>query len=56
MLATGDVYGGRILVAADLGQTGVTSTDLRWRGTFAGLDNFITRPLVDNAFSQAIYT
>jgi hypothetical protein len=31
--ATGDVYGGRILVAADLlGQTGVTSTtDLRWR-------------------------
>jgi hypothetical protein len=57
--ATGDVYGGRILVAADLlGQTGVTSTtDLRWRGTFAGLRQFYNKSiLVDNAFSQAIYT
>jgi hypothetical protein len=57
--ATGDVYGGRILVAADLlGQTGVTSTtDLRWRGTFAGLRQFYNKTtLVDNAFSQAIYT
>ncbi|MFT4983013.1 MAG: hypothetical protein ACI9Q9_000036 [Flavobacterium sp.] len=57
--ATGDVYGGRILVAADLlGQTGLTSTtDLRWRGTFAGLRQFYNKSvLVDNAFSQAIYT
>jgi hypothetical protein len=57
--ATGDVYGGRLLVAADLlGQTGVTSTtDLRWRGTFAGLRQFYNKSiLVDNAFSQAIYT
>jgi len=57
--ATGDVYGGRILVAADLlGQTGITSTtDLRWRGTFAGLRQFYNKSiLVDNGFSQAIYT
>jgi hypothetical protein len=40
-----------------LGQTGVTSTDLRWRGTFAGLRQFYNKTtLVDNAFSQAIYT
>jgi hypothetical protein len=50
--ATGDVYGGRILVAADLlGQT------TGWRGTFAGLRQFYNKTiLVDNAFSQAIYT
>ncbi len=57
--ATGDVYGGRILIAADLlGQTGVTSTtDLRWRGTYAGLRQFYNKSLlVDNTFAQAIYS
>jgi len=57
--ATGDVYGGRILIAADLlGQTGVTSTtDLRWRGTYAGLRQFYNKSIVvDNTFAQAIYS
>jgi hypothetical protein len=51
-VATGDVYGGRILVAADLlGQTGVTSTtDLRWRNRFER--QFYKTTLVDNAFHR----
>jgi hypothetical protein len=56
--ANGDVYGGRILVAADLlGQTGSTATtDLRWRGTFADFRHMYAKTmLVNNAFAQQIW-
>lgn len=56
--ATGDVYGGRILVAADLlGQTGSTATtDLRWSGTFADFRHMYAKTmLVNNQFAQQIW-
>jgi hypothetical protein len=56
--ANGDVYGGRILVAADLlGQTGTTATtELRWRGTFAEFRHMYAKTmLVNNVFVQQIW-
>lgn len=56
--ATGDTYGGRILVAADLlGQTGATATtDLRWFGTFADFRHMYAKTmLVNNQFAQQIW-
>jgi tetratricopeptide (TPR) repeat protein len=58
ILATGDVYGGRIQVSADLlAQTGVTTTtDLRWRGTFAEFRQMYTKTLIsNNGLVQAIW-
>jgi hypothetical protein len=58
ILATGDVYGGRIQVAADLlAQTGVTSTtNFRWRGTFATFREMYTKTMfVDNGIVQSIW-
>ncbi|TRX40842.1 RagB/SusD family nutrient uptake outer membrane protein [Flavobacterium restrictum] len=56
--ADGDIYGGRILVAGDLmGQTGSTSTtDLRWRGTFADFRQMYNKSLVvSNGIVQQIW-
>lgn len=56
--ATGDLYGGRVQVSADLlGQTGsTTTTDLRWRGTFVPFRQMYTKTmLVDNGFAQNIW-
>lgn len=56
--ANGDVYGGRILVAGDLlGQTGsTTTTDLRWRGTFADFRQMYNKTmLVNNGIVQQIW-
>lgn len=56
--ATGDSYGGRIQISADLlAQTGVTTTtNFRWRGTFATFRQMYTKSmLVDNGQVQSIW-
>lgn len=50
ILATGDIYGGRTQVSAELlAQTGVTTTtDFRWRGTFADFRQMYTKTMTVN--------
>ncbi|WP_310558337.1 RagB/SusD family nutrient uptake outer membrane protein [Flavobacterium sp.] len=58
IFATGDVYGGRLQVSADLlAQTGVTATtNFRWRGTFATFRQMYNKSmLVDSGLIQAIW-
>jgi hypothetical protein len=58
IVSNGDIYGGRLQVAADLmAQTGVTSTtSFRWRGTFATFRQMYNKTLiVDNGIVQQIW-
>jgi hypothetical protein len=58
ILASGDIYGGRTQVSAELlAQTGVTATtDFRWRGTFAEFRQMYTKTMVvNNGLVQAIW-
>lgn len=59
ILATGDIYGGRTQVSADLlAQTGVTATtDFRWRGTFAEFRQMYGKTMVvNNGLVQSIWS
>jgi len=58
ILATGDIYGGRTQVSAELlAQTGVTATtDFRWRGTFAEFRQMYGKTLVvNNGLVQSLW-
>ena len=58
ILATGDIYGGRTQVSAELlAQTGVTATtDFRWRGTFAEFRQMYGKTMVvNNGLVQSIW-
>jgi hypothetical protein len=58
ILSSGDTYGGRLQVSADLmAQTGVTSTtNFRWRGTFAAFRQMYGKTLiVDNDIVRQIW-
>lgn len=58
ILATGDIYGGRTQVSAELlAQTGVTlTTDFRWRGTFAEFRQMYNKTMVvNNVLVQSLW-
>ena len=58
ILANGDLYGGSLQISGDLmAQTGVTSTtDFRWRGTFATFRQMYSKTLlVDNGIVRQIW-